>query len=54
MQNPIQTSITKVMNEYLIAKKEPLKDHSLAKFIRSDIPEIFNNLSLIDNSKFFS
>lgn len=52
MQNPIQTSITKVMNEYLIAKKEPLKDHSLAKFIRSDIPEIFNNLSLIDNSKF--
>lgn len=52
MQNPIQTSITKVMNEYLVAKTEQFSNHPLGSFVRREIPQLIKSLPFIDSSQY--
>lgn len=52
MQNPIQTSIRRVLNGYLDAKKIEFANHPLGKFVRRDIPQYFSKLTFLDSSRY--
>lgn len=41
MADSLQESLERVLREYPAARAEPLKDHPLARFIRVELPEIF-------------
>ncbi|PFA22248.1 restriction endonuclease [Bacillus cereus] len=52
MDTKLRQGFLKVMGEYLEAKREDLKNHDLASFVRADMPKEFMQLSFIDGSKY--
>ncbi|WP_342042866.1 MrcB family domain-containing protein [Bacillus sp. OTU2372] len=48
----IRSSLVKVMNEYLDAKREGFGGHPLGGFVRNDIPKEVQRLDFIDSAKY--
>lgn len=52
MKEPIRSSLLTVMNEYLVARTEKFSNHPLGHFVRKEIPNLFKNLSFINDKKY--
>ena len=49
---PLRKTISRILNDYERAKKEPFTGHQLGTFFRSDVPQTFYQTGLVDKKSY--